>query len=154
MRQGVVAVNNAFQCPLPDNSQNPYHGKPCEPGYDAHYSPSKKELVIFNPKQILPCFVIEMTKVEYSDRGRADYYGDDFPDDYPELLQEALSKFKKGAYAIDPDGSKVGKVIADPDSDNEVKLRFADGSSSSFLSVTKIASASKQQIEKYDAEVA
>jgi hypothetical protein len=44
-----------------------------------------------------PCFVLEMTKVEYSDRGRADYYGDDFPDDYPELLQEALSKFKKGA---------------------------------------------------------
>ena len=42
----------------------------------------------------------------------------------------------------------------DPDSDNEVKLRFPDGSSSSFLSVTKIALASKQQIEKYDAEVA
>ena len=84
---GVVAVNNAFQCPLPDNSLNPYHGKPCAKGYDAHYSPSKKELVVFNPKQILPCFVLEMTKVEYSSRGCGDYYGDDFPEDYPELLQ-------------------------------------------------------------------
>ena len=91
--QAVVAVNNVFQCPLPDNSRNPYHGKPCEKGYDAHYSPSKKELVVFNPKQILPCFVLEMTKVDYSNRGCADYYGDDFPEDYPELLEEARSNF-------------------------------------------------------------
>ena len=69
-------------------------------------------------------------------------------------MQEALSKFKKGAYAVDPVTEKVGKVIADPDGDHEVKLIFADKSKSSFVKVTKIAQASKEQADKYDSDAA
>ena len=35
----VLAVNNVYQCPGPDSEDNPLHGKPCQPGHDAHYSP-------------------------------------------------------------------------------------------------------------------
>jgi aprataxin and PNK-like factor len=62
----VLAVGRTFQCPLPDSDLNPYHGKPCKTGYDSHYSPTKKELVMFNPKQILPCFLLNLNNAEYS----------------------------------------------------------------------------------------
>ena len=73
---------------------------------------------------------------------------------YRTIMQEALSKFKKGAYAVDPGTKKVGKVIADPDSDQEVKLIFADKTKSGWLKVTKIAQASKEQADKYDSDAA
>ena len=57
----LVAVKDVFHTPPPDSSANPFHGKPCQEGYDAHLSPSAKELVVFNPRQILPCFTLHLS---------------------------------------------------------------------------------------------
>lgn len=42
-------------------------GEICEPGYDSHVSPEKKELVIFRSEQILPLFIIEFMEIPHSD---------------------------------------------------------------------------------------
>lgn len=70
----LVVLNKTFTVPLPDFSNNVYAGKPCEAGYDAHVSPTGKELVIFNPRQILPCFKIHMNSTDYDTMGYNDYY--------------------------------------------------------------------------------
>lgn len=63
----LVVVENTFECPLPDDWRNPYHGKECKAGYDSHYSPGRKELVVFSPQQILPCFLLRLnTNVIFS----------------------------------------------------------------------------------------
>ena len=58
----LVAVKDVFTTPPPDSHKNSYHGKPCKEGYDAHLSPSGKELVVFNPRQILPCFTLHLSR--------------------------------------------------------------------------------------------
>ena len=73
----LVVFENAFQCPMPDSSVNPYHGKPLKDGHDAHKSPSGKELVIFNPAQILPCFKLRLSSSVYSTKGNTEYVGRD-----------------------------------------------------------------------------
>ena len=69
-------------------------------------------------------------------------------------MSVAYGRFTKGVCAIDPESGKVGKVIADPDSDHEVKLEFADGTQTGYLKVTKIAQASKEQAEVYETQAA
>jgi hypothetical protein len=71
----LVLVSNVFNCPPPDNSANPYHGKPCAQGYDAHLSPTGKELVVFNVRQILPCFVLKVNQT-IKTAGKSEYQGD------------------------------------------------------------------------------
>jgi hypothetical protein len=93
----IVVFESCFTCPLPDSSENPYHGKPCKDGYDAHYSPTKKELVIFSPKQVLPCFKVKrampfslfilqltLSHSDYKSRGRSEYQGSEI--DKPETV--------------------------------------------------------------------
>ena len=58
----LVAVKDVFTTPPPDNCQNPYYGRACKKGYDAHLSPSARELVIFNTRQILPCFTLHLSR--------------------------------------------------------------------------------------------
>ena len=69
-----------------------------------------------------------------------------------EALQKARAKFVQGVYAIHPKTAAVGRVVANPDKDNDVKLRFADGSTSSWVRVTKLAEASAEDARKYKRE--
>merc|ERR1739845_19415 len=63
----LLVVKKPFIVPPPDNSENPFHGKPCQAGFDAHLSPTGKELVLFNQRQILPCFALRLTGTYNSD---------------------------------------------------------------------------------------
>jgi hypothetical protein len=92
---------------------------------------------------------VKVTKIAQASKEQVDKYAVDC-----RVMQEALSKFKKGTYAVDPGTKKVGKVIADPNSDGDVKLIFADKTKSGWLKVTKIAQASKEQADKYDSDAA
>ena len=58
----LVVVKDVFTTPPPDSVRNPYHGQDCKNGFDSHLSPSGKELVIFNPRQILPCFTLHLSR--------------------------------------------------------------------------------------------
>ncbi len=71
----VVGKNSTFMCPPPDSSDNPYHGQPCVANHDSHLSPTGRELVVFDPKQILPCFCLHLSTSEYGKWSRSDYYG-------------------------------------------------------------------------------
>lgn len=70
----LVVVKNVYNCPPPDDSSNECHGQlQVTEGYDAHLSPSGKELVIWNPRQILPCFVLKFNKVLESAEALSEY---------------------------------------------------------------------------------
>jgi len=58
----MVVVRDVYACLPPNSHNNPMHGKDCKAGYDAHISPTGEELVIFNVRQILPCYVLELNK--------------------------------------------------------------------------------------------
>ncbi|CAE7596513.1 unnamed protein product, partial [Symbiodinium sp. CCMP2456] len=93
----LVAVQDVFVTPPPDSSGNAYHGLPCKLGYDAHLSPSGKELVLFNPRQILPCFTLHLSKyVELSDQQAmsvpASTYDKSSPSDYRPACQPLFAE--------------------------------------------------------------
>ena len=54
----------------------------------------------------------------------------------------ASSWCKKGAIAKTADG-KIGVVLEDPDEDNEVRLRFADGEESGFIKADSLTQATE-----------
>merc|ERR1719223_377910 len=70
----LVTTAKPYQVPSPDSSDNDCHGKELKAGYDAHISPSGKELVIDNPRQILPCFVLKFNK-QVQSAGASQYEG-------------------------------------------------------------------------------
>lgn len=79
----IVMTQRIFTCPPPDNIFNEYHGRPCKQGYDAHYSPTKKELVIFDMDQILPCFLLKLNmdrKRPLEQSSTNDYFGNEIPE--------------------------------------------------------------------------
>lgn len=80
----LVVVEKTFECPRPDSSDNPYHGQPCKKGYDSHYSPGCKELVVFSARQILPCFLLNLNTDEFDSNSRRDYDGKEL---IPALVQ-------------------------------------------------------------------
>jgi len=71
----LIVVSKTFLCPFPDSPENPHHGKGCLEGYDSHFSPTKKEIVVFNPKMILPCFVLKLSSTNYGFDSLSDYAG-------------------------------------------------------------------------------
>ena len=85
----LIVLEKTFVVPLPDSQANEYNGKPPKHGYDSHYSPTRKELVVFNPKQILPCFVLELSTEKYDRNSLSDYYGMGSLEKYIELNPDA-----------------------------------------------------------------
>jgi hypothetical protein len=61
----LLVVQKTLPVPGPPGPGNKYHGQPCEEGYDSHLSPTGKELCLFNPRQILPCFLLELNSTNY-----------------------------------------------------------------------------------------
>ncbi|KAL6052497.1 Low molecular weight neuronal intermediate filament [Balamuthia mandrillaris] len=47
-----VLMGRPFQC------KELIHGQPLKPGYDSHKAPGGQEWIIFNPAQVLPCYLI------------------------------------------------------------------------------------------------
>ena len=88
----LVAVHKdrTFTCPMPDSHENPYYGKECNDGYDSHLSPSGRELVIFNVKQILPCFCLRLSTDQYGMHALVDYYGQLDEDSASETSSDAV----------------------------------------------------------------
>lgn len=58
-----------------EGSTNPYHGKPVKDGYDSHLSPQGKEIVVFDVQQILPCFCLALSHVNYFQSGQQTGHG-------------------------------------------------------------------------------
>jgi len=47
-----VLIGKQYKCP------GRMDGKPLQPGHDSHLSPEGHEVVIFDPRQILPCYLV------------------------------------------------------------------------------------------------
>jgi len=59
----LVCLGKVFFVPGPETEDNKYHGEEIRPGCSAHLSPWGKEFVVNNPRQILPCCILHLSRV-------------------------------------------------------------------------------------------
>eukprot|EP01044_Picomonas_judraskeda_P000688 COSAG03_NODE_32_length_18233_cov_11.266847_18_plen_1227_part_00 len=70
-----------------------------------------------------------------------------------QVSEPESQSFKKGAHVKNEKG-QVGIVTMDPDSDNDVKLKLADGSTTAYVKVSKLTVAMPEEIIVFEAELA